>query len=98
MTPTAILLRADGTQEPVMPANGKHFKLAELQKLVQGYVEVVNMPGVLILVVNDDGKGVLPVNQQASNVWYHAYEGQDVDFAGDYIAGDAVLMHTSMMK
>ena len=95
---TALLLRADGTQEPVMPANGKDFKLAELQKLVFGYVEVVNMPGELILVVNDDGKGRLPVNQQASNVWYHAYEGQDVDFAGDYIAGDAVLMHTSMMK
>ena len=81
-----------------MPVNGKDFTLAELQKLVFGYVEVVNMPGALILVVNDDGKGRLPPNAQASAVWYDAYKDQDVDFAGDYIAGDAVLMHTSMMK
>ena len=95
---TALLLRADGTQEPVMPANGKDFKLAELQKLVYGYVEVVNMPGELILVVNDDGKGRLPPNAQASAVWYDAYKDEDVDFAGDYIAGDAILMPSTMMK
>ena len=38
----ATLYRANGTSVAIMPANGTHFALAELQALVGGYVEELN--------------------------------------------------------
>lgn len=52
------LIYPDGTHRDVVPEDGKHFTLDELQELVGGYIELV--PGehteTYDVVVNEEGK------------------------------------------
>ena len=68
----ARLIRANGTEEIVQPANGKGFTIEEIQKLVGGTVQAINIRGEAtkpVMLVNEDGypRG-LPVNKVASEV------------------------------
>lgn len=74
----AILIRADGTDEEVQPANGKSFTLEEAQKLVGGYVELLRIPDNIML-VNEEGKmRRLPQNDRASLIYMRAVVVGDV--------------------
>ena len=98
MALTAILLKADGTQQPMTPKNGKHFKLAELQAAVGGSIDILSPPNGTVFVVHDEGKFLFPRNVEASNQWYAAYAGHDVDFAGDFLAGDVLVAPSKMVR
>jgi hypothetical protein len=77
----ALFIKADGTQAPVEPRNGKVFALGELQSLVGGYIELVQLPDGRIMVVDEDGwHKQLPPNEVAG------------DLADIMILGDAVVM------
>lgn len=92
-TVTATLLRADGTFSVVMPDNGKNFSLEEMQRLVGGYIELVSAKKEdMILVINEEGKlqDEWIANERATKL--SRLDGVDL------IAGDAIYMHTSMMK
>ena len=83
-----VLFKADGTKTPAPPENGTDYELSELQGLVGGWIEVVNLQeSGYILVVNEEGllKG-LPWNPAASAV------------AGMDIVGDAVLCPSDCLK
>lgn len=57
MNNKAILIHADGIEEPMVPANGTDFDLDELQKAVGGLIEIINLRGdERILVINEEGK------------------------------------------
>jgi hypothetical protein len=93
----AKLIKADGTQIDIQPANGRVFSLAELQNYVGGYIELVIMRTVggevvhdRVMFVNEEGKlsingrGPLPRNRIAtamSGVWEW----------GDFVCGDVVV-------
>ena len=63
----AVWIKAIEGSQTVMPANGKAFKLAELQSMVGGYIEAVRLDGDLIMFVNEEGKFKgLPYNSAAS--------------------------------
>jgi Domain of unknown function (DUF3846) len=66
----ATIYRANGTQEEVAPENGTDFKLAEVQKIVGGHVEVMRLNDKkLIMIVNEEGKLYdLPRNEQATKL------------------------------
>lgn len=57
----ARLIRADGTEAQVAPANGESFTLAEFQRFVGGYIELVpRLPGCTLaadelMFCNEDG-------------------------------------------
>ena len=51
----ATLLRADGTVEELLPVEGAHLSLDQLQKAVEGYIEVVRIQGGWI-VCNEEGR------------------------------------------
>ena len=54
----ARLIRANGTEEIVQPANGKGFTIEEIQKLVGGTVQAINIRGEAtkpVMLVNEDG-------------------------------------------
>jgi hypothetical protein len=78
-------IRVDGTSEDVLPEKGKRFSLAELQKMVGGYVERLKLPGRAVMIVNEDGfpRG-LPENPVASQI------------AGRSIVGDVVVLPSGM--
>jgi len=82
--PTLIL--PDGSRRTIQPHNGIDFTLTELQKLVDGFIEVVRTEENNILVVNEEGlMHGLKLNMTASTL------------AGRYIVGPAVYMPSDMM-
>lgn len=52
----ARLIKTDGTETEVLPKNGTTFQLAELQELVGGHIEVVNLPDGRLMMIDEDGK------------------------------------------
>lgn len=85
----ATLIKADGGREKLVPANGKKFKLEEMQKAVGGYLEKVRLApgnGHRHLFCNEEGKlKKLRYNVEATRLMDPAH------MRGDYIAGDALL-------
>ena len=63
----ALILKTDFTQVELNPKNGTDFSLEELQKIVGGYIEIVNLNEEYIMVVNEEGKLLgLPANPSAT--------------------------------
>lgn len=88
----AEIFFTDGTKKVVEPENGKDFKLAELNKIVGGYIECINLPKQLMFVIDEEGKlKDKPINERAT-LMYQAYVGQDV------IVGDVLFCKQSQVK
>ena len=82
----ALLIRADGTEQEVHPANGKRFSLEELQGFVGGLVELIDV-GEGIMWINEEGKLInLPYNEGATGL------AAPYLFWGDYVAGDVLVL------
>lgn len=45
------IIKTDGTRQPVQPANGSDFTLEEMQAIVGGYIELVELDGSTTMVV-----------------------------------------------
>lgn len=82
----AYLLKVDGVKEQVQPNNQKFFQLEELQKLVDGYIEIIQV-GEQYMVLNDEGKFSKKLNLCATVL---AKEKKAIDLF-DYIAGDVLI-------
>lgn len=52
----AYIIYTDGREEQVTPANGKTFDLEELQNIVGGYIQIIEMGNDTFMVVDEDGK------------------------------------------
>ena len=85
----AQIIKTNGETIDVKPKNGKDFKLRELQKIVDGYIEILWMPNDKIMVVNEDGKlRGLETNVKATRIYYNAFGYKDV-IVGDVLLCDA---------
>jgi hypothetical protein len=72
-------IKATGEITLVTPAEGKEFSLAELQKYVGGYIEIVRLEGGAYMVVNEEGLIIgLRVNACASALAHHHIVGDVV--------------------
>ena len=85
----AILIRPDGNNDEVVPADGRKWTLAELQGYVDGYIEPVRLPPrtsingnpVTRMYVNEEGLlRQLQHNQTASDVADQTIVGTAVVF------------------
>jgi len=82
----ATLLKTDGKREIITPKNGRSFVLEELQNLVGGYIEVINI-GKQIMVINEEGRiERLHVNRAASGI------------AGFEIVGDVLIGNRDIVR
>jgi Domain of unknown function (DUF3846) len=84
----ATLLKADGTEEEIFPADKKKnkFTLAEQQKLVGGYIQVLRLPKRMRLVMDEEGKmKSKPVNLKATEL----SQGLGL-MPGDFLVGDVI--------
>src|ERR1035437_8921646 len=95
--PIALLYKTDLSVEEIKPANGRYFKLEEMQAYVGGLIEIVPLDGEgledKLLVVNEEGKlENLPLNLFATTEWVKYY-GQT-----DYVSGDAIICHPSFIR
>lgn len=91
---TALHISEGGHIERVTPANGSDFALEEVQKLVDGYIEIVYLKNDWIMIVNEEGKYTKGENYSATLLAHmHGAIG-----AHDYICGDVVLCESEMLK
>lgn len=92
MKNNAKVIKTDGNQYEILPANGKVFKLAELQKIVGGYIEILFLDNNMCMVLNEEGKlNNLPFNQTASSI------AKDNGIC-DYIVGDVLMCQSKMIN
>ena len=83
---------AGGTYE-LQPKNGKFFELEELQKVVGGYIEIIDLGNDKLMVVNEEGKlEELPWNDEATKMY------QRCTRAFDYIAGNALVCNNNEIR
>lgn len=88
----AKIYKADGTIIETAPANGTDFQLEELQEIVDGYIEIVQLSYNQIMVINEEGKLIdLPYNENATEIY------QEEDSFYDYIAGDVLVCDSNMV-
>ena len=74
----ATLIKTDGSKLEIQPQNGLDFQLDELQKFVDGYIDIINL---------HNGKDVLDSNETATEI---AHKHKAI-FGWDYICGDVVM-------
>ncbi len=89
---TGLLIKVDGTETKVLPADGKEFSLAELQGFVGGYIERVGFPDGRTLYVHEEGKLLnFEVNKKATEIWRTIFAGYDFG-ADDFVVGDVLIV------
>jgi len=85
-------IRVDGTSVEVEPQNGSYFTLEELQKFVEGYIEVVYLPEQKIMVLNEEGKvNWLDENVEATMI------AQKAGLA-DIIVGNVLIINQDQIR
>lgn len=83
----ALLITPDGRMRTVSPQNGTAFTAAEIQALVEGWLECVHLRDGRLMWVNEEGKlRRLPQNPLATML------ARSVLYPGDVIVGPAVVM------
>ena len=82
----AMVIPMVGESYEIQPRNGKYFELDELQKVVGGYIEIVNLGKGKLMVVNEEGK----LNDLE---WNGAATAMYISYTRilDYIAGDVLV-------
>ena len=88
----ATLLKVTGETVEISPVNGNCFTLKEVQSLVNGYVQVIDLCPNKIMIMNEEGKFHFELNVEATRI---ALMNSAI-FPGDYIAGDAIVCDGSM--
>ena len=88
------IIKTDGTRQPVQPANGSDFTLEEMQAIVGGYIELVELDGNTTMVVNEEGKLIpLSLNLVASRI-FRAHHPASKDF----IVGDVLVCNNIQIR
>nr|DAT47437.1 MAG TPA: protein of unknown function (DUF3846) [Caudoviricetes sp.] len=92
----AILYRQSGRTAKVEPPNGEYFTLNELQLLVGGYIEIVQLSKDEVMVIQEDGKLCqdAEINHSATRI---AREHQAI-WAHDCIVGNALVCPSKMVR
>ena len=91
----AHIIKSSGEIIEVEPKNGKDFTLEEVQKIVDGYVELAYLPDRKYMLVNEEGLiNELPVNMEASILYY----GKLGVLSGNYIAGDVLICEPNQFR
>lgn len=79
------VLVKDGCMRPISPMNGRRYTLVELQGLVDGYIEVVDL-GEKWLVFDEDGKVKGKLVNSIGTGWLRTVD------AGGYLCGTVLLI------
>lgn len=88
----AKIYKADGSMVEVEPKNGKDFGLKEMQAIVGGYIEIIDLLDGTFMVLNEEGKLIgLPYNNMATIMFRKAHH------TFDYVVGDVLVCDKSQI-
>lgn len=89
----AYIIYTSGREEQEKPANGKTFTLEELQSIVGGYVQCIDL-GREFMIVDEEGKlKNYKVNAKATAI----YQASPYVIPGDTIVGDVLVCDCDMI-
>ena len=80
--------KSDGTSCDIKPQDGKRFSLGEAQRLVGGYVQVIQLSDSVIMLMDEEGKlKGKPVNESATAI----AQLKKAIYPNDCVVGDVVI-------
>ena len=83
----AKIYRTNGEVLDIEPKNGTDFQLEELQAIVGGLIQIIEISDTEIMVMNEEGKlENLPFNEKATEIYQKSILG-----VGDCIVGDVLV-------
>ena len=84
----ATILKSDGSRKKTKPKNKTHFELKELNKVVDGHIEIIYLPKESsLMVVNEEGKlKDKPINTEATRLYR-----KNFPHISDFIVGDVLV-------
>lgn len=92
-TKSAKIIYTDKEAEDYTPKNGTTFELEEMQKIVDGNIEIVRLRDGRMIIVDEDGKSKdKAVNIPATNILRRDH------FTTDYIVGTAIVCDADMLE
>tara|TARA_R110000824_G_scaffold367834_1_gene557062 strand:+ start:290 stop:559 length:270 start_codon:yes stop_codon:yes gene_type:complete len=87
----AQIVNTNGEVRSVKPKNGNIFELKELQKIVDGYIQILRTRDERVMVINEEGKiKNLPYNEIATSLYVYGNH--------DPIVGDVIVMDRNQMR
>ena len=92
-TKSAKIIYTDKEAEDYTPKNGKTFELDEMQGIVGGYIEIINLKDGRMMIVDEEGK----LNNKAVNIPATNILRRD-HFTTDYIVGTAIVCDADMIE
>ena len=92
-TKSAKIIYTDKETEDYTPKNGKTFELDEMQGIVGGYIEIINLKDGRMMIVDEEGK----LNNKAVNILATNILRRD-HCTTDYIVGTAIVCDADMVK
>ena len=91
----AKIIKTTGETIYVQPKNGTDFQLAELQAIVEGYIEIVRLDDQgTEMVVNEEGKFTCAYNSVATAV-AHLCRAIPIN---DYVCGNVLVCNNNQIK
>ena len=90
-----LLITPEASVTEFVPANGRDFTLEELQKGVDGCIEIIDLTEKTIMVVNEDGKAQRLEPNSAATVLAKALGAIAMN---DFIVGNALMCPSDMVK
>lgn len=82
----AKIYKTNGEVLDIEPKNGTDFQLEELQAIVGGLIQIIEINDTEIMVINEEGKlENIPLNEQATAIY------QKQVYEGDFIVGDVLI-------
>jgi len=82
------IIKADGETINYAPKSGAHYELEELQGIVGGYIQAIDLHDGRFMVCNEEGKlNGLAYNSMATDI---AHEAGAI-FENDFIVGDVLI-------
>ena len=92
-TKSAKIIYTDKEAEDYTPKNGKTFELDEMQGIVGGYIEIINLKDGRMMIIDEEGKSKdKAVNIPATNILRCDH------YTTDYIVGTAIVCNADMVK
>ena len=88
------IITTEGAFNDSFPKNRREYELEELQTIVGGFIEIIELCDGMIMVINEEGKFTCEPNAHATVLAKMC----GAIYPHDYIAGNVLVCHSELVK